>query len=376
LAHTLRGLAGNVGAFELAKTVKELESALRDERDDLAETSLESVNGLLNALLGEIDRALPQDDRQTPPSLQTILVVDDSPANVDLICEALGADYHFKIAAQGEQALVIATSDTKPDLILLDVMMPGVNGHEVCRALKENPATQNIPVIFVTTMDDAEEEETGLALGAVDYISKPISPPILRARVRNHLNLKVKADLLESQAFLDALTSIPNRRCFDEALRNEWMRALRSATPLAIIMVDVDHFKAYNDLYGHGAGDICLKMVASALASETASRSADLIARYGGEEFIALLPGTDTNGAHLLAERLRGRVEALQIPHGYPGVTISAGYISVIPTQDNSAAELMEKADSMLYQAKAAGRNCVYGALSEPSSSPAKDRDA
>jgi len=392
LAHTLKGLAGNVGAFELAKAVKALESALRAEQNDLADTSLESVNGLLNALLGEIDRAMSHgadtpplpsnpavpsvdgaDGRQCRQHRQTVLVVDDSPENVDLVCEALGQDCRFQVATNGEQALMIATSPAKPDLILLDVMMPGMSGFEVCQALKENPATQNIPVIFITAMDEPVQEEIGLALGAVDYITKPISLPIVRARVRNHLNLKVKADLLELQAFLDALTNIPNRRCFDEALRTEWMRALRAGVPLAIIMADVDRFKAYNDRYGHGAGDICLKKVAAALATETACRSADLIARYGGEEFIALLPGTDTKGVHLLAERLRARVEALQIPHGYPGaspwVTISVGCVSVIPAQDNSAVEMVEKADMMLYQAKERGRNRVYSALSRPSAS-------
>ncbi len=404
-AHTLKGSAGNVGALELAKATKELELALKNEQTDLAGALLESVGELLNALLAEIDRAMPRgvsveekrpdldlgpiseasvpladnsDGRLTQQHIQTVLVVYDSPENVDLIYEAIGADYHFQVATHGEQALMIAASDAKPDVILLDVMMPGMSGYEVCKALKENPATQNIPVIFITAMDGSMEEEKGLALGAVDYISKPISPPIVRARVRNHLNLKIKADLLESQAFLDALTNIPNRRCFNEALEKEWMRALRSATSLAIIMMDVDHFKAFNDHNGHGAGDTCLKMIASAIASETTARPADLIARYGGEEFIALLPGTDTNGAHLLSERLRVCVQALQVPHEYFGasqwVTISVGYASVIPDQDNSAAYLMKKADSMLYKAKAMGRNCVCGALVVQGDSPEGDR--
>ncbi len=295
----------------------------------------------------------------------TVLVVDDAAENLALLSEALNAEYRVKVALDGETALRLTAAAVKPDLLLLDITMPHMSGYEVCQTLKDNPATQDIPVIFVTALDDAPDEEKGLRLGAVDYITKPVSPAVVQARVRSHIALKIKTDLLESKAFLDGLTNIPNRRRFDEALDAEWKRALRSRTPLAVIMVDVDHFKIYNDCYGHGAGDICLKTVASALAAEAATRAADLVARFGGEEFVVLLPETDARGAHLLAERLRTRIEAQQIPHEVsdviPYVTISAGFASIFPSANNSSAQLLEIADQMLYRAKSNGRNCVMG---------------
>jgi diguanylate cyclase (GGDEF)-like protein len=381
MAHTLRGLAGNVGAASLAKLAGELETALKDQQRERAEALLDVLAAPLDALIGEIDRVLPQaqsvaenppaaaNDGQTEPlygqeSRPVLLLADDVPQNVELLREALGADYHYQVAADGESVLRLAGSPSKPDIILLDVMMPGMSGYEVCQKLKENPETQAIPVVFVTALGNAVEEEKGLSLGAVDFISKPISPPVVRARVRNLLNLKRKADLLESQAFFDALTNIPNRRSFDEALHSEWLRAQRTTRPLAIIMMDIDHFKAYNDCYGHGAGDVCLKAVASALSLETVSRPADRVARLGGEEFVALLPETDERGAQLLAERLRRRVESLHIHHQQSSVsswvTISLGYACLVPSQEHTPTHLLEEADRMLYQAKAFGRNRVY----------------
>ncbi|MBS4096710.1 MAG: diguanylate cyclase [Sulfuricella sp.] len=382
LAHTLRGLAGNVGADGLVGIARALETTLRNQRDEQVAPLLDALDGSVEALLGEIDRVMPQSRGaaenllvaegnsalESAPGQEarlTLLVVDDTRQNIELLCAALGPDYQYQIAMDGESALRIATSESKPDLVLLDVMMPGMSGYEVCQALKSNPDTRRIPVVFVTALGEPVEEEMGLSLGAVDFITKPLRPPVVRARVRNLLNLKKKADLLESQAFLDPLTVIPNRRSFDEALQVEWLRAQRSGKPLTVIMVDVDNFKSYNDCYGHGEGDICLKAVASELAVETVLRPADLVARLGGEEFVVLLPDTDIKGGRLIAERLRRNIEALHIPHQRSGVsswvTISAGYASMVSTPDVAAAELMAEADRMLYQAKASGRNAVCG---------------
>lgn len=291
-----------------------------------------------------------------------ILIVDDTPTNIQVLAEALREDYRVRVAGSGKAAFEIITKVGAPDLILLDVMMPEMDGYEVCRRLKQAPETKNVPVIFVTAKADVVDEEYGLRLGAVDYIAKPFHLPIVAARVRNHINLKMKTDLLESQAMLDGLTNIPNRRRFDETLESEWKRALRAGTPLSLIMADIDFFKRYNDNYGHGVGDECLKKVAGSLA-HSIDRPSDLVARYGGEEFVAILPETDAAGAHAIAERFRSHVESLKIVHEYSEisnfVTVSVGLACVIPIVEMTPAELLKMADEMLYQAKALGRNRV-----------------
>ncbi len=299
---------------------------------------------------------------QSKENLPLILIVDDTPINIQVLAEALRTNYRVRVAGSGKAAFDVIAKVGAPDLILLDVMMPDMDGYEVCRRLKQAPETKNIPVMFVTAKADAADEEHGLNLGAVDYIAKPFHLPIVAARVRNHINLKIKTDLLESQAMLDGLTNIPNRRRFDETLEVEWKRALRSGTPLSLIMADIDFFKRYNDNYGHGVGDECLKKVAVSLANSI-DRPSDLVARYGGEEFIAILPETDTAGAVAIAERFRNHVESLQILHEYSDasnyVTVSVGVVTVVPTAEITQSDLLKLADEMLYQAKKAGRNRV-----------------
>lgn len=294
---------------------------------------------------------------------QTILIVDDVPTNVQILADALRADYRIKVANNGLSALEIAQREPRPDLILLDVMMPEMDGLEVCRRLKQMPQTKNIPVIFVTAKSEESDEEYGLNLGAVDYITKPFSIAITKARIRNHLQLKHQADLLESLSLVDPLTNIPNRRRLDEAFDAEWKRAARENTSIALLMVDIDHFKAYNDHYGHGAGDICLQSVAAALA-DGVSRPGDLVARFGGEEFVVILPETDLEASRLIGERLLSQVANLQLKHEYSGVepfvTISIGCAAMVPKDEiETPARLLEAADKMLYQAKDSGRNCV-----------------
>lgn len=293
-----------------------------------------------------------------------ILVVDDTPTNIQVLAEALRTDYRVRVAGSGKAAFDIIAKLGAPDLILLDVMMPDMDGYEVCRRLKQQPETRNIPVIFVTAKSDVVDEELGLRLGAVDYIIKPFHLPIVMARVRNHISLKMKTDLLESQAMLDGLTSIPNRRRFDEALENEWKRAHRSGLPLSLIMLDIDFFKRYNDNYGHGAGDECLKKVAASLAGAI-DRPSDLVARYGGEEFVALLPETEAEGTRNIAEHIRSAVESLGLPHQYSdvsgNVTVSVGYACLIPGTEGGQTELLRLADEKLYAAKESGRNRVCG---------------
>lgn len=289
-----------------------------------------------------------------------MLVVDDVPANLDVVVEHFREEsLRLAVALSGEEALELVEEDP-PDLILIDIMMPGMDGYELCRRLKSNDHTNDIPVIFLTAKGDAADEERGLALGAVDYITKPFSWPILKARVRNHLELKRKTDLLAQLACLDGLTGVSNRRVFDEHLEVEWRRAQRSGLPLALLMIDVDHFKAYNDLYGHGKGDDCLRAVANSLSAQL-RRPADLFARYGGEEFVALLPETDDRQARLLAAQFCADVAALGIRHegssAADHVTVSIGCASLAPQRDSPPQALLKAADDQLYVAKREGRN-------------------
>lgn len=295
-----------------------------------------------------------------------ILIVDDTPVNVQVLAEHLSEDYRVKVANRGQLALDIIARQGAPDLILLDVMMPDMDGYEVCRRLKDDPKTQSIPVIFVTAMVGTSDEEKGLALGALDYIAKPYQVPLVKARIRNYIRLKQMTDMLEEMAWMDGLTNIANRRRFDCLLEAEWKRAQRSGTPLSVVMLDIDFFKDYNDYYGHSEGDRCLKRVADVLAN-TVTRTSDLVARYGGEEFVILLPGSDAQGAHHIAGQLCLAVESQQMPHRVsevsPWVTVSVGYASRVPQAGECSIGLLEEADRMLYSSKGSGRNRVLGSL-------------
>lgn len=290
-----------------------------------------------------------------------ILVVDDIPSNVHVLSRILKDDYDIYFATDGTRALDLVQARL-PDLVLLDIMMPGMDGYEVCRRIKEDPTTRDIPIIFISAKSEVEDETQGLEAGAIDFITKPISPPIVKARVRNHLLLKRQADLLRALSFIDGLTRIANRRRFDEALLREWRRCARSHLPLSLIMLDVDHFKAYNDHYGHLAGDECLRVVAG-LLDERVKRPGDLVARYGGEEFVCLLPETDGEGAASVAERLRETVAGQRLPHVVSPVadhvTVSLGVACALPLADVSPDQLTHLADRLLYEAKRAGRNRV-----------------
>ncbi|NRB41515.1 MAG: diguanylate cyclase [Pseudomonadales bacterium] len=295
--------------------------------------------------------------------IPSILAVDDMPANVDILVEHFqDEDVNLTVALSGKDALALA-EQLQPDLILLDIMMPVMDGYDVCRRLKANPKTQDIAVIFVTAMGDVDDEEKGFSLGAVDYITKPFVMPILKARVRNHLELKRKTDLLDQLAHRDGLTHIANRRHFDHMLEQEWSRCARSRHPLSLIMIDIDHFKAYNDFYGHGRGDDCLKKVSAALAASV-NRPGDLLARYGGEEFVVLLPDVNIAAAAAIAENLRKSVVNLNVPHKQSPtsacVTISLGCASALPGDHSCAETLLKQADQNLYRAKQQGRNRLY----------------
>ena len=291
-----------------------------------------------------------------------ILLVDDEPTNIQVLHGILDeGGYDFIFATDGASALEQAAQQA-PDIILLDVMMPGMDGYEVCRRLKRDSLTQGIPVIFVTALKQMEDEEKGLEIGAIDYVTKPLSPAIVRVRVKNHLNLKMARDRLENMAMFDGLTGIANRRRFDDYLAIEWKRAGRNKTPLSIFLMDIDFFKPFNDSYGHAAGDECLKKVAASLAAQL-DRPADLLARYGGEEFVCVLPETEGGGALKVAEQFLEAVRAIKVPHEFSAaadvVTMSMGCLTVMGGADLAPAGIIERVDKLLYQSKESGRNKV-----------------
>ncbi|MFM2482799.1 diguanylate cyclase domain-containing protein [Celerinatantimonas sp. YJH-8] len=291
-----------------------------------------------------------------------IMIVDDVKANSRLLAKRLGDEYDFQIVTQGDEALAEAIR-TLPDLILLDILMPNMDGFEVCRRLKAHDQTRLVPVIFITSLDDEEDEAKGLALGAVDYIKKPFRMPIIKARIKNHIQLKQARDLLEKQAFIDSLTAIANRRRFDEILEKEWYRAARGQTSIAMILLDIDYFKQYNDNYGHQQGDKCLIQIGQALR-DCMKRGSDFVARYGGEEFAVILPAQDLEDAQKVAKFIQEQIAELQIPHDYshlesPYVTVSIGITSFIPSDSTQPESLFLAADQALYLAKHCGRNQI-----------------
>ncbi|GEO82043.1 diguanylate cyclase domain-containing protein [Pararhodospirillum oryzae] len=293
---------------------------------------------------------------------QRILIVDDTRENIDLLMELFRDEYRVSAATTPERALKLARSDQPPDIVLLDILMPGMNGYQVCATLKSDARTRNIPVVFVTAVSEVMDAAKGFDAGAVDYITKPFHPPVVKARVRLHLELRKKYQLLETYAFLDALTEVPNRRRFEQTLEDEWNRAQRQGDDLALLFFDVDYFKMFNDTYGHGQGDECLRRLATT-ASRTLRRSGDFLARYGGEEFVVILPRTDLEHARAAAETLSRAVDALALPHATsqvePFVTISIGVVAGVPSTRLSPADLVAAADKALYAAKHAGRHRI-----------------
>jgi diguanylate cyclase (GGDEF)-like protein len=291
-----------------------------------------------------------------------LLVVDDQPNHIHLINELFRDEYDVLMAKNGKQALRICERQ-QPDLVLLDVIMDDLDGYEVCRRLKVNPATADIPVVFLTSNADDMNEVFGFAVGAVDYIKKPIQPAVVCARVKAQLALKRQNDIMRLLAQIDGLTGIPNRRQFDRQLDVQWRHCQRQQTPLSLILLDVDQFKRYNDHYGHLAGDRCLQIVARTL-QQAVNRPLDLVARYGGEEFALILPGTDGDGAMQVAEKLVKAVAAQEIEHHATDaagkVTVSAGAASIIPNRGITPQELLNAADEQLYLAKKAGRGRAF----------------
>lgn len=333
-------------------------------------------------------------------SKSDILVVDDRPENLRVVSEFLkDRGYRVRKALNGELAL-ISCHKCLPDIILLDINMPEMNGYQVCQKLKLDERTRDIPIIFISILDDILDKVKAFSLGGVDYITKPLNFEELIVRVENQLTIKrlqislrEKNQLLEQQnnllveeikkrqqaeealqlanaklqqlVSLDSLTGIANRRHFDEYLQREWLRSAREKLPLSLIMCDIDYFKAYNDTYGHLAGDDCLKQVVKAISSAV-KRPADLVARYGGEELAVILPNTNFYGAMQVAQNIQFHLKKLKIAHSSSPIgdriTLSIGICSLVATSQESREFLINTADRALYEAKKQGRDryCAY----------------
>ena len=294
--------------------------------------------------------------------LFNILVVDDERSNLDVLIHILKPDYNVLVAKSGQAALKRAR-ENKPDLILLDIVMPDMTGFEVLAQLMDDDDTRDIPVIFITGLARVADEEKGFLLGAVDYIVKPFNTSIVKARVKTHLKIVKQMRTIEKLGMIDALTDIPNRRSFDHQMDVEWRKAVRDRTVMSFIMIDADKFKVYNDTYGHPQGDVLLQTLAETMV-KTLKRPSDFAARLGGEEFAVILPDTDLEAALSIAESIRANVEAMEIPGtgdaANTSITVSVGVATISPTPDDSPAEFIAKADAALYTAKNSGRNRVH----------------
>jgi diguanylate cyclase (GGDEF)-like protein len=321
----------------------------------------------------------------------TILIIDDNSVNLRVAVDYLQeSGLTILVAKDGERGIKQA-KDPRPDLIVLDVVMPGIDGFETCRRLKMEEETKDIPVIFLTALSDTGDKVKGFQYGAVDFVTKPIQREELLARIGAHLRIQALTQKLQEQNHklkqqalelkianeaaeaanrklarlvnLDSLTQIANRRHFDQHLNREWRRLMRDGAALSLIMCDIDYFKNYNDYYGHQAGDDCLRRVAQAIA-RIPERPGDLVARYGGEEISAILPYTNAQGAVQIAEVIQLAIKQLQIRHhrSYVSqhVTISMGISCLVPDRDRRLESLIAAADRALYIAKERGRNMYH----------------
>ena len=296
----------------------------------------------------------------------SVLIVDDECDNIKVLSQILSLEYTVQVEIDGSNAINTAIK-LSPDVILLDIIMPEMDGYSIIEILKSSDETKDIPVIFISGLSNFKSEEKGLVLGAADYISKPFSPEIVKLRVGNQIKMLEQQRVNERLSMTDQLTDLPNRRSFDARFDSELKRTARERTPLSILLIDLDGFKNYNDTYGHQQGDIALKSFAAAFA-KTLKRPTDFPARWGGEEFVALLSNTDSEGAIIIAEKIRRNIEYLTVPCGtdtdatnWAGakITVSIGVNTWKHGDSFSKDELISGADSALYTAKRTGRNKV-----------------
>ena len=286
-----------------------------------------------------------------------ILIVDDEPINIHVLSNALNDTYNLFAVTSGREAIAFCMTHA-PDLVLMDMDMPDINGVEACKTLKEKSETHDIPIVFVTGHGDSDAEDKCWEAGGVDFLTKPVNANTLNHRIKSHLALKELTDELRRIAYQDGLTQVSNRRYFDEYLLRQQKLSQRSGSFFALLMFDIDFFKSYNDHYGHLAGDDCLRLVAKVL-KQSVERPGDFVARFGGEEFAVVLPETDIAGAILVATKLLANVRELGIKHkGSPfGVVTGSIGIAASDGSKKTLQELIDTADRRLYVAKTSGRD-------------------
>lgn len=309
------------------------------------------------------------DDREE--KIPTILVADDEPINRTLIQRRLERAGYYVLAAENGREAVEAAINNSPDLIILDVMMPLMDGLTACRLIKENEATRDIPVIFLSARDETDVKVSGLALGANDYISKPFKAEELLARVEVAMRLKrerdrlrlsaeearVTAEIAQERAMTDALTGLLNRYGLQRVLAHEYAEARRYGRPLSCLMIDLDNFKTINDTFGHATGDAALKQVGAILTGIV--RRSDMVTRYGGDEFLVLLPETDLEGAEALAEKVRALAAGQEFGDTEPRFQLTLSIGAATLSGEESGNDMIVRADMALYEAKEQGRNRV-----------------
>ncbi len=374
IAHNLKSVARYIGADGLSAAASELELLLRRHearasRAIMTKKLVANIHILLMAVFdiiksipviaeagktadGDIEALEQQQDKQNLPR---ILVIDDELIHRQMLSSLLQHDCEVLAVADSTTALELVFKQPV-DLILLDMVMPDVRGDEVMRQLRSHPATRDIDIVIISSRHDVEDEETGFLMGAIDYITKPFYPTIVQARIRNVLRLIHQRRLLDQLAHLDGLTGIPNRRKFEQVIENEWARHQRAAQPLSLAILDVDHFKRFNDTFGHARGDDVLQAVASSIR-DMLRRTGDFAARLGGEEFVLVFSGADAQSSAVMAEHVRRAMEQIELPVGK--ITVSIGGVTLIPEGQYSLEQAMETADQLLYEAKQNGRNRV-----------------
>lgn len=295
---------------------------------------------------------------------QSVLVIDDEKINLKIIGDILNDDVCIMMAKSGEQGIRKAI-EYQPDLILLDVLMPEMDGFETMTRLRHDARTSAIPVIFVTALNDSSHEEKALLMGASDYIQKPLHTNIVQARVRLHLQLIKQRKMLEELANIDPLTSLANRRKYQDVIAHEWQAAILNQDCISLFVIDIDNFKQYNDCYGHATGDKVLQQVAAVLAHQVSDKG--LVARYGGEEFVILLPRHSREIAIDVARRCMQGVEALNLAYSHENfsgkVTVSVGGSTKSPSLGCKSDDFFDAADDMLGFAKKSGKNRILWKL-------------
>ncbi|MCL1823983.1 MAG: diguanylate cyclase [Oscillospiraceae bacterium] len=287
-----------------------------------------------------------------------ILIVDDEKSNLDVLIHVLKNDYTVYPAKSGEAALKRA-ADIIPDLILLDIIMPDMNGFEVLVQLKNDELTEHIPVIFITGLSNAEDEKRGLVLGAADYITKPFNNEIVKARVKTQIQIVKQLRVIEEFGMIDEITLIPNRKSFDVQLNLEWARAIREKNPVSLIMIDIDEFDNFKNTYGRDESDELL-MKAANVIKNTLKRTTDIMTRYGGTVFAIILSNTPKEGAVKVAEEIKKNADKITFDEKEEKITFSIGASTMTPTKDDTISCFVLQADRNLYKAKEKGNIAYY----------------